>query len=75
MWPRSLIRGMLLGAIIFATFLFVMVYQRWTHGLSTPLLILWPEFIVCLVAGCLIYYLISQFLKYRQKKRRPATFQ
>jgi hypothetical protein len=55
MW---LIKGTLLGSGICVIFLFVVVYQRTRHGLSTTLsqvrVNLWPEFFVCLAAGCLI---------------------
>ena len=67
MW---LIKGTLLGAVIFVIFLFVVVYQRLSHGLSTTLselpLIFWPEFCVCLAAGCLFFWLISLIFKRRQ---------
>jgi len=60
MW---LIRGTLLGTAIFVIFLFVLVYQRMRHGLSTTLsqlrLNLWPEFLVCLGVGWRARSLIS----------------
>jgi hypothetical protein len=69
MW---LIKGTLLGSGIFVIFLFVVVYQRMRHALSTTLselrLIFWPEFFVCVAVGCLIYCIISLVLK-----RRTAT--
>ena len=58
-----------MGAVIFLTFALVVVYQRCAVGLPTPLLILWPEFIICLVVGCIIYYLAFLFRKYRQKRK------
>ena len=65
-----LIKGTLLGSAIFAIFLFVVVYQRSRHGLPTTLSEvrrnLWPEFLVCLVVGCLIFYVLLIF------KRRKA---
>jgi len=58
MW---LIKGTVLGAVIFVIFLFVALYQRLRHGLSTTLsdlplndLIFWLVLLVCLAAGCLI---------------------
>lgn len=66
---RSLIKGMLLGAVIFETFSLVVVYQRCAVGLPTPLLILWPEFLVCLAVGCIIYYLVFLFRRYHQKRK------
>ena len=72
-----LIKGTLLGSAIFVIFLFVVVYQRLRHGLSTTLsdlpLIFWPEFLVCLVAGCLIYYLIPLIFKRREAPRPKRT--
>lgn len=68
-----LIKGTLLGSAIFVIFLFVLVYQRSRHGLSTTFsevrLNLWPEFLVCLAAGCLIYYFISLIFKRREATR------
>jgi hypothetical protein len=67
MW---LIKGTVLGSSIFVIFVFVVVYQRLRYGLSTTLsqlrLNLWPEFLVCLAAGCLIYWLISLIFKRRE---------
>jgi hypothetical protein len=66
MW---LIKGTVLGSVIFVIFLFVVVYQRLRHGLSTTLselpLILWQEFLVCLAVGCLISYVIALIFKRR----------
>lgn len=71
MW---LIKGTLLGSAIFVIFLFVVVYQRLRYGLSTPLsalndLIFWLVLLVCLAAGCLIYYFISLIFKRRKARK------
>ena len=60
-----MIKGALLGSGIFVIFLVVVVYQRLRYGLSTPLsafaldIFWWLVLLVCIAAGCLIYYLVS----------------
>jgi hypothetical protein len=61
------LKGTTLGVVIFVASLFVVIRQRTLHGFSTGFsemstfwLVLVVYLVVCLVAGCLIYFIASR---------------
>jgi hypothetical protein len=75
---RNIIKGILLGTLIFFASLFYAVYARSIYGLPAPfvgLLIAWKVLVVylvmCLVAGCLLY-LVASFVVHRIFRRPKA---
>jgi Na+/H+ antiporter NhaD/arsenite permease-like protein len=80
---RKIVKGTLLGTLIFFAGLFYAVYGRSIYGLPAPffgLLIAWKVLVVylvmCLVAGCLLY-LVGSFVVhriFRRPKVKNASF-